>query len=172
MIDRVELIRDVQRRTLDFYGREKLPPTGSVDHIQVVGNQLHNLLDSETRHVTLSRTGLARGLAHVFVECVCALRGRDLNLPDGRRKRVPADFDGVVDILVDDVFAPKNEAYSDSFGDYGAVGVVIRLLDKVHDLRSREHKSHEPVSKSVAHIANYAAMAISLLIDSDPEFLS
>lgn len=172
MIDRVELIRDVQRKTLDFYGRGRIPGTGSVDHILVVGNQLHNMLDSELRHVTLGRTGLNQSLAHVFVECVCALRGRDLNLPDGRRKRVPSELNGVVDILVDDVFAPKNQAYSDSFGDYGAVGVVIRLLDKVHDLRGCGHKVNEPVSKSVAHIANYAAMAIALLVESDPEFLS
>jgi hypothetical protein len=157
---------------LDFFPRNKIPDTGSVDHILVVGDQLHSHLDAETRHVTLSRLGLPQALARVFVECVCALRGRDLNLPDGRRLRIPVELDAVVDILVDQVFAPKNEAYSDSFGDYGAVGVVIRLLDKVHDLKARDHKDHEPLSKSVAHVANYAAMAIILLVEDESGFLS
>jgi hypothetical protein len=171
MSNRLQQLADVQKQALHFYG-ESPPEAGSVDHVVTMASSLRRFLDSEVRHVTLTKSGLADVLCRVFVECLCALRGRDLNLADGRRRKMTMNLDGVCVLLREEVFAPKNAIYGDSFADYGAVGVVIRLLDKVRELEKIDHKAHEPISTSVAHVANYATMALMILVENDPEFLA
>lgn len=160
----------VQERAVAHFGLDKVPEQSDAQHIVFVGMSLKRLVDAETRHVSLTGLGLVESLSRLFVECVCALRGRDIKLPNGTRKRMPLDIQGVCQALVHDVFEPKNKVYDNSFVEFGAVGVVIRLLDKVHDL---EHVARKeplaftgPAPKSIAHIANYATMALVVLEDA------
>ena len=143
-------MRALQRRVLAFYG-PRVPDTGSRDHVLQACWSLKNLVDAETRHATLSAEGLARTLARVFVECLCAM---------------PSDIDEACEYLVAEIFEPRNAKYGDSYRDFGAIGVVIRLLDHVRVL---EHNHAD--SMSVYHIANYSIMAFELLIEADEDFI-
>jgi hypothetical protein len=159
MTNRLEQMRLAQKRAIAYFG--KVPTSGEASHVIVSCSSLRRLMDAETRHVTLSRHGLAEGLTQVFVECLCTLRGRTVGV-----LTIPKNLDEVCTMLREEVFAPRNEKYGDSFIDFGAVGVVIRLLDHAQAFERTGD------IMSVAHIANYAVMSLILLIDSDPEFLS
>lgn len=168
--ERVEQMRVVQNQALALYGEMPAEHVfGSVDHVLVAAKALDRQLDCEIRHVTLSLTGLNRSLSSLFVECLLALRGRDIELPDGRRRAVPVDAEYACRVLRD-VFEAKNAAYGDSFGDHGAAGVVIRLLDQVSKVERADGDLKR--ATGLVHIANFAVMAMMLLVDNDPEFLS
>ena len=156
-MDRVQQLHRVQKRALEFYLRDnQMPPESGIDHVLLACDPLTRLMDAEVRHVTLSARGLAETLTRIFVESLCALR---------QRKDMPDDVGEVCRVLREDVFAPRNQKYGDTFAGFGAVGVVIRLLDHVHALRDGR-------TESVMHIANFAAMTLVVLIDDDKEFLS
>ena len=146
-MDRVRQLADAQDRAISIM--EGVPDDGGVDVVLNVCGSLRRLMDAEVRHVTLSATGLERTLSRVFVECVSALRAED-----------GTSVNKTCVWLREDIFAPRNELYGDSFIDFGAVGVVIRLLDHA---RALESVGGEQRDKSLAHIANYAVMALVVL---------
>lgn len=151
-MDRVEQIQRVQKHIINFYDRT-LPEESSLDHVLLACAPLERLMDAEVRHVTLSSNGLAETLTRIFIECMCALRGRD---------DMPVDDYGVR-ARICQVFAEKNRFYHDTFSDFGAVGIVIRLLDHVHALRDGN-------ARSLIHIANYVCMTVVVLWDADKDF--
>lgn len=148
-MDRLRQLALAQDRAINIM--EGVPDDGGVDVVLSVCASLRRLMDAEIRHVTLSAMGLERTLARVFVECLSALRTEEED-----------SVNEICTWLREDVFAPRNAMYGDSFMDFGAVGVVIRLLDHVHVLESGQ-TDVERRSKSLAHIANYATMALVLL---------
>lgn len=156
-MDRVQQMKDVLASALVFYGREKIPATSDFDHVHQVAGSLRDLMDAELRHVTLYPAGLVGTLCRLFVECLCLLRDR--------RGGTTKD---VCDWLIDDVFAPKNALYDDSFSDFGAVGVVIRLLDHVKALKAPDQDQ----DRTLAHVANYSLMTLVLLSERNHGHLS
>lgn len=65
-----------------------------------------------------------------------------------------------------DLFTRKN--YGDAFGDCGAVGVVVRIGDKIARLRSITAKrialvDDESLRDTLLDLHNYSAMAIALM---------
>lgn len=154
MSDDVEALARAQTRAFEVYG-DKIPDYGALDHVVMSCELLAHSLDSEVRHVTLSGSGLENALAQVFVEALCALRGREV---DG--KELPWDIRKIADHIRESVFASKNREYGSSFARFGAVGVVIRLVDQ----SSRMGRGHA-VTTSLIHVANYAAMAMMMLLE-------
>ena len=67
-----------------------------------------------------------------------------------------------------ELFKKKNTDYGDSFANYGPVGVIVRLGDKINRLSSVTQKGinlvdTESTRDTLIDLHNYAAMAIMLL---------
>ena len=146
-------------KAVQFNSQSGPPEDGGIDHVVFVAERLRSMVDAEVRHLTLTSVGLASTLARLYTECVCALRGRRVS-----NHAIGQTADDVSAFLYDVIFAPKNQKYADSFRDFGAIGVVVRLLDQERVLQ----QTHTPLA--LAHIANYAIMAMDLLDDDDNFF--
>ena len=157
----LQRLQHAQMAAIEHYGRERIRESNSIAHVITATTMLSKLMDAETRHVSLSAFGLDDALASVFIECLGALRGQTLD-----DTQMPMGIDDLCRALRVGIFQPRNEKYGNTFGNFGAVGVVIRLLDHAQVLGTTGNLM------SAAHMANYAAMAMILLLDRDPEFLS
>lgn len=67
-----------------------------------------------------------------------------------------------------DLFARKNADYGDAFAEYGAIGVLVRIEDKLKRLMSISNRSivlvnDETIRDTLIDLHNYSAMAIMLL---------
>lgn len=67
-----------------------------------------------------------------------------------------------------DLFKRKNADYGDAFAEYGTIGVLVRIGDKIKRLQSIEKKkitlvSDEQLRDTLIDLHNYAAMAMMLL---------
>lgn len=67
-----------------------------------------------------------------------------------------------------ELFCEKNKNYSDAFADYGIVGVLVRLGDKLRRAQSISNNSvvvaqSESFRDTLIDIHNYAAMGVMLL---------
>lgn len=72
-----------------------------------------------------------------------------------------------------DLFLKKNRDYGDAFADYGPVGVIVRMGDKIR--RSTNITSsgvslveNESIRDTLIDLCNYSAMAV-MLIDEPAE---
>lgn len=70
-----------------------------------------------------------------------------------------------------ELFKRKNQDYGDAFANYGVVGVLIRMGDKIARLQSITNKSvslinSESLRDTLIDLHNYSAMAI-MLLDED-----
>jgi len=70
-----------------------------------------------------------------------------------------------------ELFRRKNFDYGDAFANYGPVGVIVRMGDKIQRLVSVSNKSvslvnSESLRDTLLDLHNYAAMAI-MLIDEE-----
>tara|TARA_Y100000310_G_C20192748_1_gene583232 strand:- start:94 stop:336 length:243 start_codon:yes stop_codon:yes gene_type:complete len=70
-----------------------------------------------------------------------------------------------------ELFTRKNIDYGDAFADYGSVGVIVRIGDKIRRLSHVTSAginmvNNESVRDTLIDLHNYAAMAI-MLIDED-----
>lgn len=71
-----------------------------------------------------------------------------------------------------ELFAKKNRDYGDSFATFGAVGVIVRMGDKISRLTSLTKSGvllvdNESVRDTLIDLHNYSAMAIMLMDESD-----
>ena len=67
-----------------------------------------------------------------------------------------------------DLFVRKNADYGDAFAEYGTVGVLMRMEDKLHRYMSITRTdvqliNEEGLRDTLLDLHNYAAMAIMLL---------
>ena len=72
-----------------------------------------------------------------------------------------------------DLFKKKNSDYGDAFAEYGPIGVLIRIGDKIKRLESIEKNKirlvdDEMIRDTLIDLHNYSAMAI-MLIDEKKE---
>ena len=72
-----------------------------------------------------------------------------------------------------ELFSKKNTDYGDAFAEYGPVGVLIRMGDKLKRLISISQNgvtlvNNEGMRDTLIDLHNYAAMAI-MLLDEGPE---
>ncbi len=70
-----------------------------------------------------------------------------------------------------ELFKKKNTDYGDAFANYGVVGVLVRMGDKIARLQSITTKSvtlinTESLRDTLIDLHNYSAMAI-MLLDQD-----
>lgn len=70
-----------------------------------------------------------------------------------------------------ELFKKKNADYGDAFAKYGAVGVLVRMGDKISRLQSITNNSitmvnDEKMRDTLLDLHNYAAMAVMLLEDN------
>ena len=70
-----------------------------------------------------------------------------------------------------ELFKRKNADYGDSFANYGPVGVIVRMGDKIQRLSSVSKNgvvlvNNESLRDTLIDLHNYAAMAI-MLMDED-----
>lgn len=71
-----------------------------------------------------------------------------------------------------DLFKKKNADYGDAFAQYGVIGVLIRIQDKIQRAISIS-KNHielvndEKIEDTLIDLHNYAAMALILLKECD-----
>tara|TARA_B110001450_G_C17501390_1_gene432480 strand:- start:469 stop:798 length:330 start_codon:yes stop_codon:yes gene_type:complete len=70
------------------------------------------------------------------------------------------------------LFIQKNADYGDAFTEYGVVGVLVRIGDKIKRLQSIEKNkitlvSDEKIKDTLIDLHNYSAMAIMLLNNDD-----
>tara|TARA_Y100000389_G_scaffold205088_1_gene262960 strand:- start:12278 stop:12541 length:264 start_codon:yes stop_codon:yes gene_type:complete len=67
-----------------------------------------------------------------------------------------------------ELFSKKNADYGDAFADYGAIGVLVRIGDKIKRLQNIDKKgitliNDETLRDTLIDLHNYAAMAIMLI---------
>ena len=67
-----------------------------------------------------------------------------------------------------EIFKKKNQDYGDSFANYGPVGVIVRMGDKINRLSSiTKNKvslvNDESIRDTLIDLHNYAAMAVMLM---------
>jgi hypothetical protein len=72
-----------------------------------------------------------------------------------------------------ELFKRKNTDYGDAFANYGAIGVIVRMGDKIQRLISVTNNSvslinNESLRDTLIDLHNYAAMAI-MLIDENKD---
>lgn len=72
-----------------------------------------------------------------------------------------------------ELFKRKNQDYGDSFADYGAVGVLVRMSDKVKRFMTVSNNgislvNDEALRDTLIDLHNYSAMAI-MLMDEEKE---
>ena len=70
------------------------------------------------------------------------------------------------------LFKKKNKDYGDAFANYGPVGVIVRLGDKINRLSNINTTNitlvkTESVRDTLIDLHNYAAMAIMLMDEAD-----
>ena len=71
-----------------------------------------------------------------------------------------------------DLFEQKNADYGDAFANYGPVGVLVRMGDKISRLQSITASGvnlveEEKIRDTLIDLYNYAAMAIMLIDEND-----
>ena len=71
-----------------------------------------------------------------------------------------------------ELFRKKNQDYGDAFANYGVIGVLIRMGDKISRLQSITNKNislvnTETMRDTLIDLHNYSAMAIMLLDEDD-----
>ena len=67
-----------------------------------------------------------------------------------------------------DLFIKKNKDYGDAFATYGAIGVIVRMGDKISRLTSLTKNSiqlvdTESLRDTLIDLHNYSAMAVMLM---------
>jgi len=67
-----------------------------------------------------------------------------------------------------ELFKKKNQDYGDAFAEYGMIGVLVRMGDKIKRLQSIEQNKialvdDEKMRDTLIDLHNYAGMAIMLL---------
>lgn len=67
-----------------------------------------------------------------------------------------------------ELFKRKNSDYGDAFTEYGTIGVLVRMGDKIKRLQSIEKNkitlvSNEQLRDTLIDLHNYSAMAMMLL---------
>ena len=67
-----------------------------------------------------------------------------------------------------ELFQRKNKDYGDAFANYGTVGVIVRMGDKINRLSSVTKNQvslvqNESIRDTLIDLHNYAAMAIMLM---------
>ena len=72
-----------------------------------------------------------------------------------------------------ELFAKKNADYGDAFATFGAVGVLVRIGDKLQRLSSIEKNkvvlvNDESLRDTLIDLHNYSAMAIMCLDEAEP----
>jgi hypothetical protein len=75
------------------------------------------------------------------------------------------------------LFEKKNKDYGDAFANFGAIGVLVRLSDKISRTVSISKSSvtlveDESLRDTLIDLHNYAAMAIMLMDEKSAEELS
>ena len=71
-----------------------------------------------------------------------------------------------------ELFSRKNADYGDAFATYGAIGVLVRMGDKIHRLQNITSKGinlveDEKLRDTLLDLHNYSAMAIMLMDEKD-----
>ena len=71
-----------------------------------------------------------------------------------------------------DLFKKKNADYGDAFATYGAVGVIVRMGDKISRLSSINNTNitlvnDESMKDTLIDLHNYSAMALMLLEEDE-----
>lgn len=71
-----------------------------------------------------------------------------------------------------ELFTRKNKDYGDAFADYGVVGVLVRMGDKIRRLQNISNTGvtlvqDESLRDTLIDLHNYAAMAVLLLDSND-----
>ncbi len=71
-----------------------------------------------------------------------------------------------------ELFRRKNADYGDSFADYGPIGVIVRMGDKIRRLSTITSTgitmvSTENIRDTLIDLHNYAAMAVMLIDEED-----
>ena len=67
-----------------------------------------------------------------------------------------------------ELFKKKNQDYGDAFAEFGVIGVLVRMGDKIKRLQSIEQNKialvdDEKMRDTLIDLQNYSAMAIMLL---------
>ena len=70
------------------------------------------------------------------------------------------------------LFQKKNKDYGDAFADYGSIGVLVRLGDKIRRCQSITNSgiqlvNDESLRDTLIDLHNYSAMAIMLMDEKD-----
>jgi hypothetical protein len=70
------------------------------------------------------------------------------------------------------LFVKKNKDYGDAFANYGTIGVLVRLQDKLSRIMSVDRNSlrcvdNETMRDTLIDLHNYSAMAIMLMDENE-----
>jgi hypothetical protein len=73
-----------------------------------------------------------------------------------------------------ELFEKKNADYGDAFANYGSIGVIVRMGDKIQRLVSVTNRSvslinNESLRDTLIDLHNYAAMTVMLIDESNAQ---
>jgi hypothetical protein len=91
---------------------------------------------------------------------------RDFNVVDRVKQMETVQREGL------ELFKRKNADYGDAFANYGPVGVIVRMGDKIQRLSSVSKNgvtlvNNESIRDTLIDLHNYAAMAIMLMDETE-----
>ncbi len=77
-----------------------------------------------------------------------------------------------IDEIKDQNYLKKNSDYGDAFANYGSIGVLVRIGDKISRLTNITNKNislvnDESMKDTLIDLHNYAAIALILLNEED-----
>jgi hypothetical protein len=80
----------------------------------------------------------------------------------------------IVQLEAIELFTKKNSDYGDAFADYGPVGVIVRMGDKIRRLSQLTSSginmiNTETLRDTLIDLHNYSAMAIMLIDEEKPD---
>lgn len=80
----------------------------------------------------------------------------------------------IVQLEAIELFTKKNSDYGDAFADYGPIGVIVRMGDKIRRLSQLTSTginmiNTETLRDTLIDLHNYSAMAIMLIDEEKPD---
>ena len=160
--DRVEQMRHVHTQVdLYMYSHDYYKFTDSIPQLQLLNNQLKDELTIKTNSISfLDKFELdvkAILLSMNYVTGRILSEKQNVSLTSIRNKAI-------------ELFAKKNADYGDAFAEYGVLGVIVRIGDKIFRLKTLTDNNvktalvkDESINDTLEDLFNYTAMAVMLL---------
>ncbi len=160
--DRVEQMKHVHIQVdLHMFSHEYYHFSASIPQLQLLNNQLKDELTIKTNSISfLDKFELD---VKAILLSMNSVTGRILS------EKQNVSLTSIRNRAIE-LFAKKNADYGDAFAEYGVLGVIVRIGDKIFRLKTLTDKANknkqvkdESIKDTLEDLFNYTAMAVMLL---------